>query len=211
MRTDGVDAPLEYRVALTVAGDEILADYTGTSPQQPRAINCVYAYTYAMTAYALKCALLPGLANNEGMYRPVRVTAPEGSILNPRFPAAVVSRAVTGHYVPVLLFGALHRVIPDRIMAGAGSPLWAVQQTGLRGDGRPCTNIFFCNGGMGATPVKDGEHATSWPSNISSTPVEVAERNSPLFFRAKRLRPDSGGAGRFRGGPRQRIPTQTQA
>src|SRR5260370_144985 len=127
MRTDGVDAPLEYRVALTVAGDEILADYTGTSPQQPRAINCVYAYTYAMTAYALKCALLPGLANNEGMYRPVRVTAPEGSILNPRFPAAVVSRAVTGHYVPVLLFGALHRVIPDRIMAGAGSPLWAGQ------------------------------------------------------------------------------------
>ena len=211
MRTDGVDAPLEYRVALTVAGDEILADYTGTSPQQPRAINCVYAYTYAMTAYALKCALLPGLANNEGMYRPVRVTAPEGSILNPRFPAAVVSRAVTGHYVPVLLFGALHRVIPDRIMAGAGSPLWAVQQTGLRADGQPYTNVFFFNGGMGATPVKDGEHATSWPSNISSTPVEVAERNSPLFFHAKRLTPGSGGAGRFRGGLGQDILIESES
>ena len=75
MRTDGVDEPLDYQVALTIAGDEVTADYTGTSSQQPRAINCVLAYTYAMTAYAIKCALLPGLANNEGMYRPVRVTA----------------------------------------------------------------------------------------------------------------------------------------
>jgi N-methylhydantoinase B len=205
LRTDGVDEPLEFRVALTVAGDEITADYAGTSPQQPRAINCVLAYTYAMTAYAIKCALLPGLANNEGMYRPVRVVAPEGSILNPRFPAAVVSRAVTGHYVPVLLFGALHQAIPERVMAGVGSPLWAVQQTGLRADGRPYTNIFFFNGGMGATPVKDGEAALSWPSNISSTPVEVAERNSPLHFRYKRLRPGSGGAGRLRGGLGQDI------
>ena len=203
--TDGVDEPLEFKIALTVAGDEITADYAGTSPQQPRAINCVLAYTYAMTAYALKCALLPGLANNEGMYRPVKVVAPEGSILNPKFPAAVVSRAVTGHYVPVLLFGALHQVIPDRVMAGAGSPLWAVQQTGLRADGRPYTNIFFFNGGMGATPVKDGESALSWPSNISSTPVEVAERNGPLHFRYKRLRPGSGGAGRLRGGLGQDI------
>src|SRR2546428_5185535 len=187
-----------------------MADYTGTSPQQPRAINCVLAYTYAMTAYAIKCALLPGLANNEGMYRPMRVTAPEGCLLNPRFPAAVVSRAVTGHYVPVLLFGALHQVVPDRVMAGAGSPLWAVQQTGLRADGRPYTNIFFFNGGMGATPTKDGESVLSWPSNISSTPVEVAERNSPLFFREKRLRPGSGGPRRFlrRARPANRFPVQ---
>lgn len=211
MRTDGVDAPLDFRVALTIAGDRLTADYAGTSPQQPRAINCVYAYTYAMTAYAIKCALLPGLANNEGMYRPVTVVAPEGSILNPKFPAAVVSRAVTGHYVPPLLFGALHQVVPDRVMAGAGSPLWAVQQTGLRTDGKPYTNIFFFNGGMGATPVKDGESATSWPSNISSTPVEVAERNSPLFFHYKRLRSDSGGRGGFRGGLGQDILIESES
>src|SRR3989475_10768535 len=90
-------------------------------------------------------------------------------------------------------------------MAGAGSQLWAVQQTGLRADGRPYTNIFFFNGGMGATPSKDGESVLSWPSNISSTPVEVAERNSPLFFHEKRLRPGSGGAGKFRGGLGQDI------
>jgi N-methylhydantoinase B len=204
-RTDGTGAPFDFRLALTVAGDEIVADYTGTSPQQPRAINCVLAYTYAMTAYAVRCALLPGLPNNEGMYRPVRVTAPEGCLLNPRFPAAVVSRAVTGHYVPALVLGALHRVIPERVMAAAGSPLWAVTLSSTRRDGRPYTAVLFFNGGMGATATKDGESVLSWPSNISSTPVEVAERNAPLVFHHKRLRPGSGGAGRHRGGLGQDI------
>jgi N-methylhydantoinase B len=205
LRTDGTGAPFDFKVAVTVAGDEILADFTGTSPQQPRAINCVLAYTYAMTAYAIRCALLPALPNNEGMYRPITVRAPEGSLLNPTFPAAVVSRATTGHYVPALVLGALHRVIPERVMASAGSPLWAVSQSGTRDDGTPYTTVLFFNGGMGATPVKDGEHVLSWPSNISSTPVEVAERNSPLFFHYKRMRPGSGGAGRFRGGLGQDI------
>jgi len=204
-RTDGIDVPYDFKIALTVAGDTIAADFRGTSPQQPRAINCVMAYTFAMTAYALRCALLPGLPNNEGMYRPITVTAPEGSLLNPRFPAAVVSRATTGHYVPALVLGALHQVIPERVMAGAGSPLWALSGSSTREDGRPYTAVLFFNGGMGATPVKDGENVLSWPSNISSTPVEVAERNSPLFFHYKRLRPGSGGAGRFRGGLGQDI------
>jgi N-methylhydantoinase B len=210
-RTDGTEAPFELRIALTIDADEIVADYAGTSPQQPRAINCVLAYTYAMTAYAVRCALLPGLPNNEGMYRPVKVVAPEGCLLNPRFPAAVVSRATTGHYVPALVLGALHRVIPDRVMAGAGSPLWAVSQSGTRDDGKPYTTVLFFNGGMGATAGKDGENVLSWPSNISSTPVEVAERNSPLFFEYKRLRPGSGGAGRFRGGLGQDIAIRSES
>jgi len=211
MQTDGVGEPFQFRVALTVAGDEIVADYAGTSPSQPRAINCPLTYTYAMTAYAVRCALLPTLANNEGMYRPVRVEAPEGSLLNPRFPAAVVSRSNTGHYVPILVFGALHQAVPDRVTAGAGSPLWAVTQSGVRSDHRPYTNVLFFNGGMGATPVKDGENVTSWPSNISSTPVEVAERQSPLFFHHKRLRPGSGGIGCFRGGLGQDILMESES
>ena len=210
-RTDGTGAPFDFAIALTVAGDDIVADYTGTSPAQPRAINCVLAYTYAMTAYAIRCSLLPGLANNEGMYRPVTVRAPEGCLLNPRFPAAVVSRAITGHYVPVLVLGALHQVIPDKVMAGAGSPLWALTQSGLGEDGKPYTTVLFFNGGMGATPRKDGEHVLSWPSNISSTPVEVAERQSPLYFHYKRLRPGSGGAGRFRGGLGQDILIESES
>src|SRR5207247_4077993 len=78
-------------------------------------------------------------------------------------------------------------------------------------DGKPYTTVLFFNGGMGATPVKDGEHVLSWPSNISSTPVEVAERNSPLFFHYKRMRPGSGGAGRFRGGVGQDILIESQS
>ena len=210
-RTDGTGAPFDFKVALTVRGDEIVADFTGTSPQQPRAINCVMAYSYAMTAYAVRCALLPGLPNNEGMYRPITVKAPEGSLLNPRFPAAVVSRATTGHYVPALVLGALHQVIPERVMASAGSPLWAVSQSGTRDDGRPYTTVLFFNGGMGATPVKDGEHVLSWPSNISFTPVEVAERNSPLFFHYKRMSPGSGGAGKFRGGLGQEMRIENES
>ncbi len=212
MQTDGMETPFVFKIALRVSGDEVLADYTGTSPSQPRAINCVMAYTYAMTAYAIRCALLPALPNNEGMYRPVRVTAPEGCLLNPKFPAAVVSRSNTGHYVPILVFGALHQVIPDRIIAGTGSPLWAVTQSGVRdSDGRPYTNVLFYNGGMGATPIKDGENVLSWPSNISSTPVEIAERNSPLFFHYKRMRPGSGGRGRFRGGLGQDILVENES
>jgi N-methylhydantoinase B len=146
------------------------------------------------------------------MYRPVKVVAPEGCLLNPRFPAAVVSRSNTGHYVPVLVLGALHQVVPERVMAGTGSPLWAVTQSGVRPDThRPYANVLFFNGGMGATALKDGESATSWPSNISSTPVEVAERNSPLFFHYKRLRPGSGGAGRFRGGLGQDILMESES
>src|SRR5262249_61128092 len=129
----------------------------------------------------------------------------------PRFPAAVVSRAITGHYVPVLVLGALHEVIPDRVMAGAGSPLWALTQSGLRDDGKPYTTVLFFNGGMGATTAQRGERVLSWPSNISSPPVEVAERQSPLFFRYKRLRPGSGGVGRFRGGLGQDILIESES
>jgi N-methylhydantoinase B len=159
----------------------------------------------------VRCALLPGLPNNEGMYRPVTVEAPEGCLLNPKFPAAVVSRAQTGHYVPILVLGALHQVIPDRVAAAAGSPLWAVAQSGTRDDGRPYTTVLFFNGGMGATASKDGEHVLSWPSNISSTPVEVAERNSPLFFHYKRMRPGSGGKGKYRGGLGQDILIESES
>jgi len=200
MCTDGFEEPFRFAVAVTVRGSEIECDFAGTSPQQPRAINCVMAYTYAMSSYAIKCLLLPDLPNNDGLFRPIRVAAPEGSIVNPTQPAPVGGRACTGHYVPIAIFGALQPVLPDRVMAGAGSPLWIANLSGVREDGRPFSTVLFYNGGMGATAGRDGSSAMSWPSNISPTPVEVAERDAPLFFRFKRLRPDSGGRGRSRGG-----------
>jgi N-methylhydantoinase B len=205
MQTDGFEERFRFAVAVHIQGSEIVCDFEGTSPQQPRAINCVMAYTYAMTSYAIKCLLLPDLPNNDGLFRPIRAVAPEGTIVNPTSPAPVGGRACTGHYVPVLIYGALHAVLPERVMAGAGSPLWIANVSGIRADGKPFANVLFYNGGMGATVAKDGSSAMSWPSNISPTPVEVAERDSPLFFRYKRLRPDSGGRGRSRGGLGEEI------
>lgn len=200
MQTDGFEARLDLAVTVRIVGDEIGFDFTGTSPQQPRAINCPLGYTTAMAVYAMKCLLVPDIPNSDGMLRPIRVHAPQGSLLNPAAPAAVGGRASTGHYLPVLIFGALHQVMPDRVMAGAGSPLWSANISGTRADGKSMATVLFFNGGMGATRGKDGASVMSWPSNISPTPVEVAERDSPLFFRYKRLRPNSGGRGQWRGG-----------
>lgn len=205
METDGFESFFTYQVNVVIKGGEIVCDFEGTSAQQPRGINCVLAYTNAMSIYALKSLLLPDLPNNEGLFRPIRVRAPEGSLLNPTYPAAVGGRACTGHYVPSVIFGALHAILPDRVMAGVGSPLWIVNMSGTRTDGRPFATVFFYNGGMGATALKDGNSTTSWPSNISPTPIEVAERDGPFEFRHKRLIPGSGGAGRFRGGLGQEI------
>src|SRR5947207_1742347 len=204
-QTDGLEKPFTYNVAVTVAGDRIAVDYAGTSPQADRAINCTMTYTFAMTAYALKCALLPNLPNNEGIFRCIEVAAPEGTIVNPRFPAAVGGRMATGHYLPFAVFGALAPIIPDRVMAASGSPLWSMIQTGVRANGATYANVLFFNGGMGATDSNDGQSTYAWPSNVSNVPVELIERNSALFVHKKELRPGSGGQGRFRGGLGQEI------
>lgn len=204
MLTDGLDEPLIFKATLTIRDDEIEADYAGSSPQQPRAINAVFAHTFAMTAYALKCALLPEVPNNEGIFRSIKVKAPEGSILNPKFPAPVGARACTGQYLPTVVFGALHKIIPERVAAGPGT-VWSMILTGVQKDGKPYANVLFYNGGMGATAFKDGVNCLSWPSNISSTPVEVTERDTPLFVHYKRLRSNSGGPGEFRGGLGQDV------
>ena len=204
MSTDGLAEPFKFRIALSVRDEEIEADFEGSSPQQMRAINCPYTYTFAMAAYAVKAALLPNLPNNQGMFRPIIVKAPEGCILNPKFPASVGGRAATGHFVPSLVFGALHQVCPDRVMAGT-SPLWNINLSGIGQDGKPFASIMFFNGGTGARPALDGVSCLSWPSNLACTPVEVAERSSPVFFHHKRLRPNSGGEGEFRGGLGQDV------
>ncbi|MEX2643624.1 MAG: hydantoinase B/oxoprolinase family protein [Acetobacterales bacterium] len=210
-KTDGLDKPMLFKCALTVKGDSVTADYTGTSPVVPRALNCTFTYTFAMTCFAIKSALLPELPNNEGIFRPIEVIAPEGCLLNPRFPAAVGGRVATGHYVPQMILGALAVVVPEKVMAASGSPLWSIIQTGVRENGQTYANVLFFNGGMGATPQKDGEATYSWPSNISNVPIELVERNSPLVVRYKRLRPDSGGLGQHRGGLGQEVLFENEA
>ena len=205
MPTDGLDVPVTLKVAVTIDGDEVRADYTGSSPQVGKAINCAMCYTYAMTVYAVKCAAAPDLPNNEGSVAPISAFAPERTIVNPLFPASGGSRALIGHFLPALIFGALARVVPDRIMAGTGSPLWCINLAGVKPNGKPFANLFFFNGGMGATHRTDGQNCLSWPSNISSTPTEVIEQLSPMRIHRRGFRADSGGKGRYRGGLGQEV------
>ena len=205
LETDGFEEPLRIELALTIADDRAEFDFTGTSPQVDRAINLPLCYTEAMSAYAIKCVAAPEVPNNGGALEAVTVRAPERSLVNPAYPAPVVSRALTGHFIPSLALAALAEAIPDRVMAMAGSPLWSITQAGVDENGKPFSNLFFFNGGMGATASADGESCLSWPSNISSTPTEVIEKLSPLRVQHRGLVPGSGGEGRHRGGLGQEI------
>ncbi len=206
LQTDGLlDVPITIRMALTISGDEISMDFAGTDAQVDRAINCAMCYTYAMVMYGVKVCTNPNLPNNEGAWRPIHVTAPAGSIVNPVFPASGGSRMLIGHYLPMLVFGCLGQVVPERVMAACGSPMWGMNQSGVRANGKPYANMFFYNGGMGANHMADGITTLSWPSNVSSTSIEISEHIAPLRFRHKKLRPDSGGPGKLRGGLGQEI------
>ncbi len=203
IRTDGLDEPITIRCCVEIAGDRIEVDYAGSSAQTERGMNVVLNYTAAYTSYALKCAISPAIPHNDGSFRPVRVTAPEGSILNPRRPAAVAARHIVGHFLPHAVFGALAPLVPDQVVAEGSGNIWL---TTIRGRGaNRFVSVLFAAGGMGARPSKDGLSATSFPSGIATTPVEVVETTSPVVVRRKELRCDSGGPGRYRGGLGQTI------
>ena len=196
---DGFDEPLKIKLRIDVNDDSIHCDYAGTSPQIDQGLNTVLNYTYAYTAFPLKCAIYPSVPNNEGCIRPISVSAPEGSLLNPKYPAAVGGRAMVGHYLTTAVFGALHEVIPDRIQADSGSPLWGAVLTGTH-QGKKYAGLFFLNGGQGASPHQNGISCLSYPSNISNTPVEILENTIPVLIHQKAFRKDSAGSGRYRGG-----------
>jgi N-methylhydantoinase B len=208
IQTDGLDEPITIACRVVVDGDEITVDYTGSSDQVDRGMNVVLNYTTAYTSYALKCAVAPDVPHNDGSFRPVTVTAPEGSILNPMHPAPVAARHIVGHFLPHAVLGALSKIVPDRVVAEGSGNVWLTTVRGV-GDDRFVT-VFFASGGMGARPNKDGLSTTSFPSGIATAPVEIVEASSPLVIREKEFRPDSGGAGRYRGGLGQRITVEVR-
>lgn len=205
LQTDGLAVAVTLKMTLTVDDDEIAIDFAGTSPQVERGINCVPAYRDAYTIYGLKCALTPTVPNNDGSFRPITVTCPEGTILSPIHPAPVGARVLVGHYMTTLVFLTLASALPDRVIAGTGSPVWCTNQMGTDRKGRRFSTMFFHNGGMGASAGKDGGTCLTFPSNVSNTPIEVVEGQAAWRFESKEIMPDSGGAGRFRGGLGQRI------
>ncbi len=203
---DGVDEPLRIECSVTIDGDRMTIDFSGSSPQVRWPINSVLNYTQAYARYAAKCLLDPDAPNNAGSLAPILVTAPEGCLLNATPPAPVWGRHLSGHYVPAAIFAALAGLLPERIVAESGSPLWSVYFAGhLEAENEPFIKMFFMNGGHGARAHGDGPGCLSFPSNISNQPVEAFEHQVPMLVTEKALVPDSGGVGRYRGGTAQRL------
>lgn len=209
--TDGLAEPIRLEMALTVKGSEIAVDFSGSDEQVAASINVCLAYTTAYTSYGIRTVLLPNVPGNEGVLAPITVTAPEGSILNSVPPAAGGARALVGHLLPMMAVRALAEARPERVMATVGSPLWCVNLSGERSDRSTFANMFFMNGGYGASHHRDGVNVLSWPSNISSTPIEVIEQLSPIRVHHRRLREGSGGAGEHRGGTGQELKFESRS
>ncbi len=201
---EGVDEPLRLECAVTIRGSDVLIDLEGTTPSVPRAINVPLCYTRAFCNYALKVVTIPDLPNNEGAANPITLTAPPGCVLNALSPSATAGRHVIGHFVAPLIFGALAPALPSQVQADCGM----LSQTSMRGINlaeRPVSSLFFAAGGFGALQGQDGRDATPGPSNMIGSPIEIWEDETNVTVLHKRLIPDSGGAGEWRGGNGQAI------
>jgi N-methylhydantoinase B len=214
MTVDGFEAPITLSATTTVSDDGVHVDYTGTSGQARRGINIPLAYTTAYTVFGLACAIAPRVPNNAGSLAPYTVSSPEGTLLNAQKPAAVLARHITGQMLPDMVFGCLSQAIPDRVPAEGTSCLWNITLRGRLADGDTgnygFATTFTSNGGTGARPTSDGLSATAYPSGVKGTPVEIGEQLMPVVFWRKELRPDSGGAGRTRGGLGQIIEIESR-
>lgn len=198
--------PIRIAAKVTVCGDEVEIDFTGSSRQVDRPVNCVYNITYAYTVFAIKSALHPHIPNNEGAMRPIRIIAPEGSILNAQFPAPVMLRTSLVYYAVEAVYGAWAQVVPSKVIAGSGTyPLWTLRFSGKHANGRPFIFIFWGNGGQGAAANRDGHSTLVFPPNTSNTSAEIFETDAVMVVERKEFTPDSGGPGRFRGGIGQEI------
>lgn len=193
--------PIPIQVALTVHDDHVSVDYTGSSPQVRAAINSTLSYTKSCTYLSVRCALKGDVPNNAGVFRCVEVNAPIGSVLNPREPAAVAARALTGYRVFDAMLGALAQVVPDRIPAAGEGGNTVVCLSGKDDADKSYIIVDMICGAWGGRPQSDGiEAITNASQNLSNTPVEVLEAQHPVRVEAYELEPDSCGAGQFRGG-----------
>ena len=200
---DGIDpGPIKIQATVTVGEDEIIIDLTGTDPQVKGAINLVYTMTCSVCWAAVRSILDLNIPNNDGFFRPIRVIAPEGSIVNPRPPAAVAARALTAFRVVDAVYGALANVVPEKVpAAGSSVPDFGVTIGGYHADGEPFVHLEFLVGSWGASQNRDGADAlTGIPVNYSNSPAEMIETEAPLVVERYGFVADTGGPGRFRGG-----------
>jgi N-methylhydantoinase B len=192
--------PLRVAVTVTVAGDSIVIDYAGSSPQTPSGMNSYINYTRSYSYAAVKCLTDPFGPMNEGALRPITVRAPDGSFLNPRPPAGGGPRAIICYRTFESVVGALARAVPDRVAAAAShmaNPTFGGMD---RAKNRRFVAYELVLSGTGARATRDGCEAMSWAFNASNIPVEAQEANQPIVVERFELIRDSAGAGKFRGG-----------
>ena len=212
LELDGFEDPLLYNGCVRVKDGDVWIDFEGSSPQVRRGINSVLRYTYSYSAFGIKSLLDPETPNNQGSFRPIRVTAPLGTFLNPAPPAPVSARNLTGHVLPFIVYGALADVVPERVTAlGGSAPSWAVSIHGEHDNGRTFSILLFFNGGMGASSARSGNACMSFPGLVANVPIELSEHLAPLRILSKRLLPDSGGIGMHRGGLGQEVVIESTA
>ncbi len=205
MRIDGFDEPIDFVATLTIGDDMIHVDFAGTSPMSRHGVNCPMCYADAYTTFGVKCVVAPRLAHNHAVLSRIKVTAPEGSILNAPFPAPVTARAIIGQMLPDAVFGCFDKARPGLAPAEGTAASWTLRLAGDPGltghaGGARFSAQSFQSGGMGAHPLGDGLAATPFPSGVRAIAVEITEALTPIVFWRKELRADSGGAGKFRGG-----------
>jgi N-methylhydantoinase B len=204
IKVEGFEGPCDYVVRIDVRRDSVELDFAGTSGCVRAGVNVPFCYTNAMALHAIKSLTLPAIPNNAGSVAPIKVSAPAGCILNALPPCPTGGRHAMGHFITPLIYGALAEVVPDRVQADSGMMNLITFQGRLR-DGRPFSTIYFAAGGYGALDGLDGWSALPHPSNMAVVPVEVWETLTHTTIEHKRLVPDSGGAGRWRGGLGQEV------
>jgi len=204
--SDGYEAPVTLKAAMTIHEHSIVVDYAGTSGLSGRGINVPAAYCRAYACFGIKCVVAPEIPNNWASLAPFRMEIPEGCILNAPRPYPVSVRHVVGQLLPDLMMGCLHQAVPDRVNAEGSSALWnpplrgGAQVSGAAAELPDFEIITFNSGGTGARPTKDGLDGTAFPSGVRTMPVEATENVAPVVFWQNQLREGSAGPGRTRGG-----------
>lgn len=199
---DGFDSgPIRLHLTMTKKGDDITLDWTGSSPQVKGSINATYADTIYTTAVALRCAFVNEPQLNYGFLRPFRIIAPPGSVLNPLPPAAFAARGVVRMRIEDVVWGAMSRMVPDKIPACSIGLDTGLNFYGHYPNGRHFVHTEFLAVSWGGRPYADGIDGTSRPAmSFSNAPVEILEAEQPLMVEEYAFLPNSGGAGKFRGG-----------
>ncbi|HLC02642.1 MAG TPA: hydantoinase B/oxoprolinase family protein [Anaerolineales bacterium] len=195
------DEPIRLQVNIHKQADTVKVDFEGTARQVKGNINCPIATVHAAVYYALIAVIDPHVPPNSGCYRPFTIHAEEGSIVNPRMPAAVGARTNTSQKITEAMMLALAEALPDRVMAGSHGQITNCGFSGYHPDsGKRFVYIDIQGGGAGARPTKDGRDGQdSHLARFKNTPVEALELEYPVRIECYELIPDTGGAGKYRG------------